>query len=304
MKPQRQSIPMLQSNQIEQYRRDGFLALPDVLSPARLSEACAVIDEFVEQARERTEDDSTFVLEPSHSRETPRLARINQPVKAHPIFERIMRSDEVLERVADLIGPDIRYHHSKLNMKTASVGSPVEWHQDFVFFPHTNDDVLAVGIALDDCTPENGCLLVIPGSHRRPILDHHQDGVFVGGVPSSLPEVAMDKSVAVIVPAGGMSVHHSRTLHASAPNRSSKPRRLLLIEYAAADAWPIGVDIKLDDFHARIVRGHPTRKARLVDMHFDMRQRGLAGSIYELQRKLQSTAFAQAQVVASAEGSP
>jgi ectoine hydroxylase-related dioxygenase (phytanoyl-CoA dioxygenase family) len=282
---------MLSSRQIEDYRRDGYLAVPEVLTGAQLAAIRDVVVEFVERSREMTADDSTFVLEPSHSRAAPRLARINQPVQAHAVFDQIMRSSQVLDRVADLIGPDIRYHHSKLNMKTAGVGSPVEWHQDFVFFPHTNDDVLAVGIALDDCTPENGCLLVIPGSHRGTILDHHQDGVFVGGVPSDLPEVSMDKSVPVVVPAGGMSIHHSRTLHASAPNRSGKSRRLLLIEYAAADAWPIGVDVKLDDFHARIVRGQPTRKARLIDMQFDMRQRGLAGSIYELQRKLQSSAF-------------
>jgi ectoine hydroxylase-related dioxygenase (phytanoyl-CoA dioxygenase family) len=293
---------MLTVGQIEQYRRDGYLAVPQVLSRAQLAAALAVVDEFVERSRDMAKDDSTFVLEPSHTRDSPRLARINQPVNVHPIFDQIMRSSEVLERVADLIGPDIRYHHSKLNMKTAGVGSPVEWHQDFVFFPHTNDDVLAVGIALDDCTPDNGCLLVIPGSHRGPILDHHQDGVFVGGVPSDLPEVSMDKSVAVIVPAGGMSIHHSRTLHASAPNRSNRPRRLLLIEYAAADAWPIGVDIKLDDFHARIVRGQPTRKARLVNMEFDVRQRGLAGSIYELQRQLQSSAFSARTGAASAPG--
>jgi ectoine hydroxylase-related dioxygenase (phytanoyl-CoA dioxygenase family) len=290
---------MLTPQQIEQYRRDGYLAVPDVLTAARLAEARAVVDEFVEQSRQMSGDDATFVLEPSHCRDHPRLARINLPVKVHPLFDQIMRSADVLDRVAALIGPDIRYHHSKLNMKTAGVGSPVEWHQDFVFFPHTNDDILAVGIALDDCTPENGCLLVIPGSHREPILDHHHNGVFVGAVPSRLPQVAMDKAAPVIVPAGGMSIHHSRTLHASAPNRSSKPRRLLLIEFAAADAWPIGVDIKLDDFHARIVRGQPTRKARLVAMEFDMRQRGLAGSIFELQRQVQASAFAAAPAASS-----
>jgi phytanoyl-CoA hydroxylase len=276
---------MLTAKQIDQYRRDGYLAVPDVLSAEQLAAARATVEEFVEQSRQMTGDDNTFVLEPSHSRDHPRLARINQPVKVHPIFDQIMRN-----------------HHSKLNMKTAGVGSPVEWHQDFVFFPHTNDDVLAVGIALDDCTIENGCLLVIPGSHRGPILDHHQDGVFVGGVPSDLPEVAMDKAAPVIVPAGGMSIHHSRTLHASAPNRSSKPRRLLLIEYAAADAWPIGVDIKLDDFVARIVRGRPTRKARLAAMEFDMRQRGLAGSIYELQRQLQGSAFSAPSSAVATQG--
>jgi ectoine hydroxylase-related dioxygenase (phytanoyl-CoA dioxygenase family) len=96
-----------------------------------------------------------------------------------------MRSDAILDCVAPLIGPGVRFQGDKLNMKTAEVGSPVEWHQDFAFYPHTNDELLAVGIALDDCLLENGCLLVIPGSHKGPVLDHHQDGVFVGAISPS-----------------------------------------------------------------------------------------------------------------------
>jgi ectoine hydroxylase-related dioxygenase (phytanoyl-CoA dioxygenase family) len=290
---------MLTQREIEQFQNDGFVAIEKVLTPGELAEARQVVDGFVERSRSLARDDGTFILEPSHSASVPRLARINQPVKVHPVFDRIMRSDAVLDRVADLIGSAVRYHHSKLNMKMSGVGAPVEWHQDFVFFPHTNDDVLAVGIALDDCTPENGCLLVIPGSHRGPLLDHHQNDVFVGGIASDCPEVAWDKVVELPIPAGGISIHHSRTLHASAPNQSNKSRRLLLIEYAAADAWPIGVEINLNDFHGRVVRGSPTRKARLMELQFDMRQRGLAGSIYELQTKLDKPAFGSRTTVSA-----
>ena len=70
----------------------------------------------------------------------------------------------------------------KLNMKSAEFGSPVEWHQDWAFYPHTNDDLLAVGIAIDAMTSENGCLLAIPGSHRGRVYNHHQDGHFAGAV--------------------------------------------------------------------------------------------------------------------------
>jgi len=291
---------MLNHEQIHRFHRDGYLVVDRVLGGQELAEARQVVEEFREQSRRLTKDDAAFVLEPTHTRDSPQLARINNPVKVHPLFERIMRSAAVLDIVAALIGPDVRYHHSKLNMKSAGVGSAVEWHQDFVFFPHTNDDVLAVGIALDDCTQENGCLLVIPGSHRGPILDHHQGDVFVGAVPSDRRELAGEKQVPVIVPAGGMSIHHSRTLHASAPNRSSNSRRLLLIEYAAADAWPIGVDVNLDEFHSRVVRGQPTRRARMMPLEFQMRQRGLAGSIFELQTRLRKMAFGDAQPAAMA----
>src|SRR5262245_65582796 len=127
---------MLTREKVQHFHRDGFLVVEGALSRAELSEVRSVVDQFVEDSRELTWDNASFVLEPSHSRTSPRLARINQPVKVHPVFDSIMRSSAVLDRVADLIGPDIRYHHSKLNMKTSGVGSPVEWHQDFVFFPH------------------------------------------------------------------------------------------------------------------------------------------------------------------------
>ena len=58
----------------------------------------------------------------------------------------------------------------------------MEWHQDWAFYPHSNDDLLAVGVAIDDMTRENGCLMIMPGSHRGKINNHHQDGCFVGAV--------------------------------------------------------------------------------------------------------------------------
>ena len=68
------------------------------------------------------------------------------------------------------------------NIKLAEFGAAVEWHQDWAFYPHTNDDILAVGVMLDDCTADNGPLLVVPGSHKGPIWDHHADGLFCGAL--------------------------------------------------------------------------------------------------------------------------
>ena len=67
-------------------------------------------------------------------------------------------------------------------MKSAEYGSPVEWHQDWAFYPHTNQDVLAVGILLDDMDPDNGPVLVLPGSHKGPVYDHHSFGAFCGAI--------------------------------------------------------------------------------------------------------------------------
>ena len=88
--------------------------------------------------------------------------------------------------MAQLIGTEsIRFNGTKLNMKSGGFGSPVEWHQDWAFYPHSNDDLLAVGVAIDEMSRENGCLMVVPGSHKGRIYDHHQDGHFAGAVTES-----------------------------------------------------------------------------------------------------------------------
>ena len=119
-------------------------------------------------------------------------------------------------------------------MKSAGFGSPVEWHQDFAFAADvTNDDMLSVGLAIDDMTRDNGCLLFIPGSHKGPVYNHHQNNVFVGAITN--PDFTPDNAVPIEVKAGGITIHHTRTLHASAPNLSGQSRRLFLLQYCAAD---------------------------------------------------------------------
>ena len=102
-----------------------------------------------------------------------------------------------------LLRDGVRFQGDKLNMKTAIAGSPVEWHQDFAFYPHTTDDLLAVGIALDDSTLENGCLMAMCGSHLGPVLDHHQDGVFIGAISPSRESIDLGGAVPLEIKAGG-----------------------------------------------------------------------------------------------------
>ena len=71
----------------------------------------------------------------------------------------------------------------------ARYGSPVHWHSDWGFYPHTNDDLLAVGVCIDAATAANGAMLVIPRSHHRATLDHHlADGPAAGQLqPQAAP---------------------------------------------------------------------------------------------------------------------
>ena len=277
---------MLNATQIEAYNRDGYLAVENVLTDAELSELRQVTDEFVEQSRTVTSHNEIFDLEPGHSAASPSLRRIKHPITKHEVYAQYVCHDRILDIVECLVGPNLRYHNNKLNMKNPSDGSAVEWHQDWAFYPHTNDSILEVGVVLDDMTEENGPLMVIPGSHKGPTLDHHQDGLFVGAVTD--PAFNPDEAVSVTVKAGGITLHHVRMLHGSKPNYSDKPRRMLFIGFYATDAWPlIPSSDTLEDMNSRIVRGKPTLQPRLEALPVRLSlPRVEGGSIYEQQEKL------------------
>ena len=237
-----------------------------------------------------TETDSVFDLEPGHTPEFPQLRRLIDPSKQHDAYARGLRHEKILDITAQLIGPGIRTNGDKLNMKSAEVGSPVEWHQDWAFYPHTNDDLLAVGVAIDDMTLENGCLLVVPGSHKGRIHDHHLNGRFAGAVTE--PDFTGEGAVPIELKAGGISIHHVRTLHASAPNTSGKPRRLLLFMYCAVDAFPLVQPINTwEEFNGKILRGEPTREPRMVEVpvRVPLPPAERTGSIYEIQTILEES---------------
>ncbi len=284
---------MLTQKQIDFYRASGYIGVEGVLSEQDILDLRRVTDEFVEKSRQAAQNTDVFDLEPGHTPETPKLRRLKNPADQHPVYNRMLRLDPILDIVAQLIGPGIRYNGHKLNMKSPEFGSPVEWHQDWAFYPHTNDDLLAVGIAMDDMLIENGCLMVIPGSHRGPVYDHHQKGKFVGAVTD--PRFNPKEAVPVELRAGGISIHHVRATHGSAPNTSSRPRRLLLNMYCAVDAWPLSGVKDWDQFNAYILRGEPTNVPRVekVPVRMPLPQADRTGSIYEVQSVLEKPFFAK-----------
>ncbi|MFT5369744.1 MAG: phytanoyl-CoA hydroxylase [Candidatus Latescibacterota bacterium] len=204
-----------------------------------------------------------------------------------------MYHEKILEIVTQLIGLGLRCNGNKLNLKQPGFGSPVEWHQDWSFYPHTNDDLLAVGVAIDDMTEENGPLLVVPGSHRGPIYDHHYEGHFCGAVTD--PAFSDKAAVPVMVKAGGITIHHVRMLHGSVANTSDKPRRLMLFQYCAMDAWPLLGIKDYDGFNDSIVQGEPSNIPRVtpVPVRMPLPPSLKSGSIYESQTVLNRSTFGQ-----------
>jgi phytanoyl-CoA hydroxylase len=273
---------MLNPEQVEQYRRDGYLVVERVLADGQVEALRRVADDWVEASRAVAVNGDVFDLEPGHSHDQPQVRRIKNPALNSQVYDAVMRHPGLLDIVEQLIGPDFRYQGTKMNMKQAGSGSPVEWHQDWAFYPHTNDDILAVGVVIDDMRLDNGCLMVAPGTHRGPVLDHHAAGRFVG----SIDPAAIDptRCVPLEARAGAITIHHVRLLHGSAPNTSGDPRRLFLIEYVAGDAWPLTGGDWLE-LQGRQLRGvtSPVPRMESVPVRIPLPASERSGSIYEVQ---------------------
>ncbi len=292
-------MEVLTPDQIEFYRANGYLVLENRMPPPALAAIRDEIARFQHEARGMTASNNRLDLEDSHTPDNPRVRRIKLPHTISDVVAHWMRSDAVLAPARDLIGPDIRLHTTKLNMKSASYGAPVEWHQDFAFYPHTNDDVLAVGVLIDDTSDENGPLMVFPGSHRGQIHDHHSDGVFTGAMDLAACGFDMANAVKLTGPAGSITLHHGHIVHGSAPNVSDRDRRMLFYEMMAADAFPIMGSMtrfeSIEEYDTRMLCGKPTLTPRLRDVSVRIPQpqpRKEYGSLYEIQKGLKNKAFA------------
>jgi len=288
---------MLSKSQIDQYNEVGAIVVPDILTTGEVSRLRQVTSEFVDRARGVTSHTEIYDLEDSHTPESPRVRRIKTAHLHHQEYARLVRHPKILAVLQDLWGPDIRFDTAKLNLKSAGFGAPVEWHQDWAFYPHTNDDLAAVGVMFDDMEMANGPLMIIPGSHRGPIFDHHVDGVFVGAMNPDNQEVDFASAVPLTGKAGSITVHHVRAVHGSAPNVSDMDRRLLLFQFRSADAWPLlGFRDGIEKYKELIVCGQH-REPRLADVpvRMPLPPAKLQGSLYENQKGMKSRFFAMAE---------
>ncbi len=284
---------MLTRSQIEQYNEIGAIVVTDVLSEAEIQRLRAVTDEFVERARGLTTHNDIYDLEDSHTPDHPRVRRIKATHLQHAEYARLMRHPKIIGVLRDLWGPDIRFDTAKLNMKCAGFGAPVEWHQDWAFYPHTNDNLAAVGVMFDDMAMANGPLMIVPGSHRGPTFDHHADGIFCGAMDPTNHDVDYASAIPLTGRAGSITVHHVRAVHGSAPNVSERDRRLLLFQYRAADAWPLlGFPPGIEAFKALMVAGeHREPRLAPAPVRLPLPPAAKQGSLYENQKGMRNRYF-------------
>ena len=255
--------------QIERFWRDGYLLVENAVNAEQLAALRAEFDGWVEESKshsdgygETVDGRPRFDLEQGHSAEKPALRRVNSPAEASGAYDEAMRASVMTDCIADLIGPNVKFHHSKINSKLPGARTEVKYHQDFPFTPHTNDDVVTALLMVDEVTEENGPLEVVAGSHKGPIHGLWHGGVFTGAVADEVESDALEGSVKCTGPAGAVCLMHTRLLHGSAPNLSDRPRTLFICVYSAEDAVPLSPNPVPSTQEGQIVRGQATGRIR------------------------------------------
>lgn len=253
---------VLTEAQRQKYFDDGYVGVEEIVPADILAELQAVTAEFQEKSRAVTASDETFDVAPEHTAETPVLRRLKSPDIQHDAYWRFA-TGLMADVAADLVGPNVVFHHSKLNFKWYDAADAVKWHQDIQFFPHTNYNVLTIGCYLADTDMSNGPLAALKGSHDEPLYDQYDDdGNWTGmlsdedaaGVDLSRVEYMMGK-------AGSITIHNSRTLHFSPSSKSPIPRPLLLNCYSSADAKPYTAHPQPTANSYKVIRGEAVRWA-------------------------------------------
>lgn len=291
-------MTVLSQAQIDAFRRDGYLVVEDAVTPSQLAAMRAMMDAWTEESRAHTapygpptvDGRPRFDMGTEHSAEQPALRRINNPSDLYAPFQDAMERSAMTEMAAELVGPDLKFHHCKINQKLPGAATEVHYHQDFPFTPHTNDDIVTALLMLDDVDMENGCLKVVPGSHKGPIYSLFDGDTFTGRMSDDVTARMKAAEVPVVGKAGAVCLMHTRLAHGSDPSRSTRPRGLYICVYTAADAVPIARNPMPNENEGRVIRGRKSRTARL------------SPAMVELPEQPKSASFFTVQGQASADG--
>jgi ectoine hydroxylase-related dioxygenase (phytanoyl-CoA dioxygenase family) len=281
----------LGQREIDTFWRDGYVCVENALSPEQLAALRAQLDTWIEESRhhpgpfgETFDGRPRFDVAPSHCVQSPALRRVDNPQCVSEVFAQVAFDSRLTDMVADLIGPNVKFHHAKINAKLPGNETRVEYHQDFPYTPHTNDDLVTALLLLDDMDQSNGPLQVVPGSHTEGVKSLWDGETFTGKVDAATTADCNARATTVTGRAGSVCFMHTSVLHGSAENYGQRRRALFISVFSAADAVPLARSPVPNEYEGRIVRGHEARTARLTFDTIELPAGYRAASFFSVQQ--------------------
>ncbi len=227
---------MLSKEQIEFYHEQGYLLVPSPFTSEEIGQMQTEIDNMMIRAHNSGKElNATWSGDYLTDEERAKLyvASIHNVQYHSAVFSRLLVDERLTSVVADLIGPNVQLHHTKMHAKPPEKGSPFPMHQDYPYFPHEKHTMIAAIVHIDDATEENGCLCVVPGSHKLGPIRHNDKNYLP---PEEYP---LSKATPCPAKAGDILLFSYLTVHGSGVNRSDKMRRIVLFQFRSPEDRPL-----------------------------------------------------------------
>ena len=268
---------MLTTAQKQTYLDQGFVLIPQAISADKIAAMVDALQGWIEESRHHDKNygatrngKSRFDLEPGHSKEHPKLRRISNPVDISQAYRDVLFEGPVVEVAIGVLGPNVKFHHCKLNIKLPGMVTRVDYHQDHPFDVHTNDDHITMMVLLDDMDEANGCLRIVSGSHLWPQYSHYQGDEFVGKVNAEAQAMCEATATKIEGKAGDICIMNTWCLHGGTPNLSPHSRKLLICDLTSADNYPLMEPQVPSEYTGKIIAGKASRIARFRSGEVEM----------------------------------
>ena len=243
----------LSPESLDAYHQDGYVVVEDLLTPEEVEALRDRLRAYTHGGR--PPNGLAIQVEPRIQRGELKvdhpgdgIRKIDFLVQNDDLFRKLGTHPNIVGIIEQIVGPDIKMFRNSLLLKPPAVGSAKGMHQDSPYWPIEPMDLCSCWFALDDATAENGCMGVIPGSHRWGAMPHVRvtDDYVVD-------EAHYDMNEMILAPvrAGGGLFFHSLLLHYTAPNRSDKWRRAIALSYMSAQSYYTGQKESPEYFHVQ-----------------------------------------------------
>ncbi|MDG4807197.1 phytanoyl-CoA dioxygenase family protein [Micromonospora sp. WMMD1120] len=216
---------------LSRFRRDGYVVCRDILRPVEVAALRTAIPKVLDDNRLTLGLPGTDAV-PNPERLLDQVLCVHHVHKISAMFHSLAKHPGIIEKLAQIIGPQVKCLQSQLFVKPPGFPGNA-WHQDEGPIPTRDRSLVAVWIAIDDATAENGCLRIVPASHQSgylyPTREHHRSDEY----DFTTESYGFDESAARLVEltAGSAIFFHGYLVHGSSRNRSSGMRRALTYHY-------------------------------------------------------------------------